>query len=196
MTNKEKYTQAFNAIYTSPTLNLEVVKMENIKKKRRLKPVLTAAAACVLIVSSASVAYAKDVAGIRRTIQLWLRGDQTDAVIQFDGKGHYNMNYTDDKGNEISQGGGGVAILDDGTEVAATEDELAEMLNSPEVEYRSDGSVWVYWFSNKLEITDKFEDDVCFLKLENGKDILYMTIKYKGGYATSTSEYIQPWQFN
>ncbi len=196
MTNKEKYKQAFDAIYTSPSLNLEVEKMENMKKRRNYKLMITAAAACILVISSASIAYAKDIGGIKRTIQLWIHGDQTEATIQFSGDGHYDMDYIDDNGNPKKQSGGGVAIGDDGTEIPVTEEELIEMLNSPEVEYNEDGSVWVYWFDNKVEITDKFEDGVCYLKLENGEEELYMTIKYKNGYSTSSSGYLQPWQFN
>lgn len=50
------------------------------------------------------------------------------------------MNYIDETGEEISKGGGGVAFEDD-------------------------GSVWIYWFDQKVEITDKFNDGICYIQL-------------------------------
>ena len=195
MSNREKYKQAFNAIYTSESLDLEVITMKKTENNK-LKKILSTAAACIIIIGGASVAYAKDVGGIKRTVQLWMHGDQTNATIEFGANGTYNMEYEDESGKLKNRGGGGVAFNDDGTERPLTEEELMEQLYAPEVEYLADGSIWVYWFDQKLEITDKFKKDICFVKLVNDKDTIYMTVKYQNGYAISHEKFIQPWEFN
>ncbi|MDO4539609.1 MAG: hypothetical protein Q4B48_00715 [Syntrophomonadaceae bacterium] len=196
MTNKEKYKQAFSAMHISDDFSLEVNKMATTSKKMKLNKLAAWVAACVLMVGSATAAYAADVGGIQRTIQLWIHGDQTKAIIEFDGNGSYSMAYTDSEGNIRHQGGGGVSFAPDGTEIPATEEELMEQLTAPDVRYEDNGTVCVYWFDQKLDITDKFENNVCYVKLVNGNDILYMTVKYQNGYATSPNKYLHPSMFN
>jgi len=196
MTNKEKYKQAFSAIHASDDFSLEVEKMERTMKHHKFKAMVAAVAACVMIVGSATAAYAADIGGIQRTIQLWIHGDQTEATIQFDGDGNYSMDYTDEQENVKHQGGGGVAIAPDGTEAPVSDEDLMEELTAPDVEYEDDGSVWVYWFDQKIDITDKFENDVCYVKLVNSEKTLYMTVKYQNGYATSPNKYLSPSTFN
>ena len=68
----------------------------------------------------------------------------------------------------------------DGQEHPLTESDIEEELNAPDVEYYDDGSVWVYYKNQKIDITDKFDDEkICYLKIEDGKDTLYLTIKYE-----------------
>lgn len=198
MTNKEKYKKAFSAVCPSDEFSLEVGKMKKISKQNIIKTVAASAAVCMIFMASATVAYAMDVGGIQRTIQLWIRGEQTDATIQFDGDGNYNMEYTDADGNEKSMGGGGVAFADDGSEIPLSEEELMEELMAPDVEYKEDGSVWIYWMDQEIDITDKFEDEFCYVKLVNGEETLYMTVKYKDGYGTSKHKYPDPneWRSN
>ena len=72
-----------------------------------------------------------------------------------------------------------------------------EELNAPDVEYFDDGSVWVYYKNQQIEITDKFDkDNVCYVKIENGDETIYMTIKYQNGYSTSTDKYPDSRSFN
>lgn len=196
MTNKEKYKQAFSAMHISDEFSLEVNKMTTTKNKSKLNRLVASIAVCVLIVGSATVAYATDFCGIQRTLQLWIHGEQTDVMIQFDGKGSYNLDYTDDKGNSKHQGGGGVAFDENGNERPVTQDELLQELTAPDVQYEEDGNVWVYWFDQKIDITDKFENNVCYIKLVNGEETLYMTVKYQNGYATSPDKYLIPSSFN
>lgn len=196
MTNKEKYKQAFSAVHISDEFSLEVNKMKTTGNKVKLNRWIAGIAACVLIAANATVAYATDFCGIQRTLQLWIRGDQTDVTIQFDGDGSYSMDYVDEEGNSRFQGGGGVAIEADGTERALTEEELLEELTAPDVEYKDDGSVWVYWADQKMDITDKFEHDVCYIKLVNGEETLYVTVKYQNGLAASPVKYVTPSPFN
>jgi hypothetical protein len=196
MTNKEKYKQAFSAIHASDDFSLEVEKMERTNKKHKFKTMIVLIVACVMIVGSATVAYAADVGGIQRTIQLWIYGDQTEATIQFDGSGNYSMDYTDSEGNAVHAGGSGVAIHPDGRESALSDEELLDLINAPDVDYEDDGSVWVYWLDQKIDITDKFENDVCYVKLVTSEKTLYMTVKYQNGYATSPDKYLSPSIFN
>lgn len=196
MTNKEKYKQAFSAIHTSGGLSLEVKEMENTRKHLRFRTIAVSIAACVSILGVSTAAYAADVGGIQRTIQLWIHGDQTAATIQFDGSGHYSMDYVDGDGNVRQQSGGGVAIAPDGTEVPVSDEDLMEQLTAPDVRYEDDGRVMVYWYGQQIDITEKFEDDVCYVELVNGEETLYMTVKYENGYATSSHRYISPREFN
>ena len=197
MTEKEKFQRAFTPLHASPDTLTEVMKMTEQKHgKRALRRAATLGLAAALVLALGSVAYASDLGGIQRTVQLWLKGDQTDAVITVD-PGHYTLHYTDKDGVEHETGGGGVAFEPDGTERPLTEEELFEQLNEPEVEEREDGTVTVYYLDQKLDVTDKFDEDgVCYVQLEGGEKTIYMTIKRGNGYATSTTKYILPSEFN
>lgn len=196
MTNKEKYKQAFSAIHISDEFSLEVGKMTNIRKKQKLNQMVAGIAACLLLVVGSATAYSADLGGIQRTIQLWIHGDQTEVTIDFNADGSYGMEYFDDEGNAVHQGGGGVAFNSDGSERPLTEDEIIDHLNDPDVRYEEDGSVWIYYFDQKIDITDKFNDDVCYVQVSNGEETLYMTIKYKNGCSFSPNKYLSPSSFN
>lgn len=196
MTNREKYKQAFSALHTSADFHLEVEKMNQRRKQIKFKKVIACVAACTVIIGSATAAYAADLGGIQRTVQLWIHGDQTEVTVHFDGSGNYTADYTDPDGNTQHISGGGVASNPDGSERPLTEEELLDEMNSPEAKYLEDGSVWVYWFDQKIDITDKFENGVCYVQLVNGEDTLYMTVKFKKGSATSPHRYLSPWEFN
>lgn len=122
---------------------------------------------------------------------------KTDKAFETVNEGSYTLRYPDKDGIEHEMGGGGIAIEDDGTERALTEEEMLEHLNEPEVEEREDGTVTVYYLDQKLDVTDKFnEDGVCYVQLEGGEKTIYMTIERGNGYATSTTKYILPNEFN
>lgn len=194
MTDKEQYQRTFGVLHASGDFLKEDFTMKP-KKHISIRRIGILCAAVILIFSMATVCYAKDVGGIQRTIQLWIHGDQTSAIMDIQ-DGQYTITYEDAQGNTHQQGGGGVAIEADGSERPLTEEELMEHLNSPEVEYRDDGSVWIYYMDQAMEITDRFnEDSICFVQLKNGKDTLYVTIKYDDGYAWSPSAFVQPEAF-
>lgn len=188
MTNKEKYKQAFSVIHIPDEFSLEEKEMKN-NNKPKLNRLAASIVACVLIIGGATTAYATDFCGIQRTLQLWIHGEQTDVTIQFDGDGSYNMDYIDDEGNSTHQGGGGLAFDEKGNERPLTEEELMENITAPNVTYKEDGSVWVYWFDQKIDITDKFEDNICYVKLVNDGETLYMTVEYQNGYTSSLNKY-------
>ena len=187
MTNKEKYKQAFNVLQTSDRIDLETIKNANMNKKKKLYRMAVSFAACVVLFTASVTAYAADMGGIKSAIKLWIEGAQTDATINF-GDGTYTVKYTDSRGVEYNQGGGGYKLEDDGSKTPLTKEELIEHFNSPEVEYKEDGSVWVYYFEQKIDITDKFKDGICYLKLVREDKTLYMTINYKNGIQISYNE--------
>lgn len=195
MTNKERYQRTFSTLHASDYFLTEVYQM-NTRKHISTRRLVSVCAAAVLVIAMASMAYAADLGGIRRTIQLWIHGDQTNVVWEVQ-DGEYRASYQDADGNTHEIGGGGVAIDEDGTERPLTEEALLSHMDHPNVEYLGDGSVWVYYRSQSIEITDSFDTDgICYLLLKDGNDPLYMTVKYDNGFATSPHGYVQPWEFN
>ena len=85
-------------LHTSSDFHLEVETMNQRKKHIKFKKMIAAAAACLVLVTSATAAYAADVGGIQRTVQLWIHGDQTEATLHFDGNGNYIVKYPDSDG--------------------------------------------------------------------------------------------------
>lgn len=197
MTNKEKYKQAFSVLHPSGRISVEVEKMTIRKKTKRLQTAIAFASVCLLLACGTGIAYAADAGGIQRNIQLWIEGDRTNAVMELDGNGNYILHVDpSEQGTEgdvdYEVGGGGVAIEDDGRERPLTGEELLESLNDPVVKYEEDGTAWVYYYDQKIDITDRFEDGICYVKLSNGKETLYMTVKYQDGWCTSPHKYISP----
>lgn len=193
MTNKEKYKQAFSVLQTSGDFSMEVEKMAMRQKHHKVKTIAAAVAACIVLVGGAGTAYAANLGGIQRTIQLWINGDQTNATLEINNDGNsstYTIKIPDENGNSTEITGGGVAMDGDGVERPLTEDAIMEQINQPDVEYEDDGSVWLYYKDRKLDITDRFEDGICYVKLTDGKDVKYLTIKYNDGYAMSDSKYV------
>ena len=183
MTDKEKFQKTFDKLHASPDVLMEVLNMTTnekvvpVRKRRYIPKVAAAVAALVLVVGSGSAAYAMDLGGIQRVVQVWIHGDQTDATFTVE-NGTYTLDYKDAERKDVHQGGGGVAF------------------NAPEVLYEDDGKVFLYYLDQKLDITDKFEDGICYIELQVDSKIQYMTIKYQNGYAMSPHGYVQPWEFN
>ena len=200
MTNQEKFQRTFDKLHASPEVLTEVLNMTTketiapIRKKRFMPKVAAAAAALVLVAGSGTAAYAMDLGGIQRTVQLWIHGDQTDVTFTVE-NGSYTLEYKDAEGNDVQRGGGGIAY-ENGVERPLTDEELLEHLRMPEVEYKEDGTVWVYYLNQKMEITDKFQDGVCYVQLNADGETLYITVKYQNGFATSPHGYVQPSEFN
>jgi len=215
MTDREKIRETFSRLHASDRILPEVMKMtENnntsdtavrtdlATARRRAKrthlPRLAAAAACLLLLlGSGTAAYAANVGGIQRTIQIWLHGDQTNAMLTIENTdfSHYTLEYTDADGKTQQRGGGGIAIEPDGTERPLTEEEILEHLNMPEVIFEEDGTIWVYYMDQKLEITDSFENDFCFVTLQNGDQTWYLTVKSDGSYGMNKDKYPDPKDF-
>lgn len=197
MTEKERFQRAFAPLHASPDTMTEVMKMTEQKTKRpALRRAATIGLAAALVLALGSVAYASDLGGIQRTVQLWIKGDQTDAVMTID-QGRYTIDYPDKDGTEHEMGGGGVAFEPDGTERALTEEEMLEHLNAPEVVYEDDGTVMIYYRGQSLDITDRFDENgLCHVLLrdeQNGGKTLFVTIRYNDGYSYSATKYEDPY---
>lgn len=177
---------------------IDTSEMENkiimLKQKKPicLKKITSFILAACLIFTMAVTAYAADIGGIRRIIQIWLHGEQTTAVLDIQ-NGQYTL--TDEEGSFI-KGGGGVAFEPDGSERPLTEEEILAHLEHPEVIYQEDGSIWLYYRGQKIDITDRFDEEgYCYLELQDGEEVLYATIEKNGGLATSPTAYPKPHEF-
>lgn len=196
MTNKEKYKQAFSVLQTSDDFKREMENMIKLQKKHKVNMAVASAIICLILIGGTSTVYATNIGGIQRMVQIWIHGDQTNAVMEFKGDGSYEMTYQDEEGNTVERGGGGIAIEKDGTERPLTQEELLQELINPEVEYREDGTVWVYYKNQEMEITDKFDKNaICFVKVSDGTETLYMTVEYQNGWSVSGDKYIIPADF-
>lgn len=194
MTNRERYQRAFSALHASESCLMEVKAMKRTGK-HYAKRLTALCAAAVLVLGLATAVYAADVGGIQRTIQLWIDGDRTDAVLDIRGS-EYTVTYQDADGETRQFGGGGVAF-ENGTERPLTEAEITEQLNGPDVQYRKDGTVWICWQGQETELTDRFDEDgVCYVQLTDDSGPLYLTVKYQAGFASSPHCYIAPGDFN
>lgn len=190
MMDKQQYQRTFGVLHASGDFLREA---QTMKQTRHFSPrrAICLCAAVVLLLGLAQVCYAADVGGIQRIIQIWIRGEQTNAVMDIR-SGQYHVEYRDADGETHERCGGGVAIEPNGQERPVTEAEMMEYLNMPEVEYLQDGTVWVYYHDQAMEITDKFEDGVCFVQLKDGEDVRYLTVEYQNGYSCSPNAFIQP----
>ena len=166
--------------------------MDHHKKTIHFRRITGLILAACLVFTLAVTAYAADIGGIRRIIQIWLYGDQTTAVLDVQG-GQYTV--TDEEGSFI-KGGGGVAFEPDGSERPLTEEEILQHLDQPDLQHKEDGTVWVYYHGQKIEITDRFDENgICYLELRDGETVLYATIEKDGGMAISPVAYVQPGEF-
>ncbi len=148
-------------------------------------------AAC-LVFTLAVTAYAADIGGIRRIIKLWLQGEETTATLDIL-EGHYTV--TAEDGSPIISGGG-VVMEADGSTRPVTEDEILAHLDQPDLDHKEDGTIWVYYREEKIEITDRFDENgICYLELRDGETVLYATIDKDGGMATSPVAYVQLGEF-
>ena len=196
MTNHEKYKKAFSVLQPSQRSLQEVENMARLQKRTKVKTAAAVIAGCIVLGGSGT-AYAANIDGIQRTVQLWIHGDQTTATLNISDDGTYTVEYPDENGSVSQSGGGGVTLEPDGTERPLTENEIMQAMNAPDVEYYDDGSVWVYYHDQSIDITDKFDkENVCYVKIADGDETLYLTVKYQNGSSYSNEKYIEPEEFN
>lgn len=164
-----------------------------------VKPKLVAVCvAVILILGMVSGAYAADVGGIKSNIRIWIHGTQKDAVTQLQPEDQlYTITYEDSDGEVHEKRIGSIMYEDDGSERAITEDEIVSFMNMPDVEYRDDGTIWVYYHSQSIEITDKFDDNgIGYVQIEDGEETLYLTIVDECNYACSHDGFPSPDEFH
>ena len=109
MTNKEKYKDAFSALEPRECSFQEVEQMAVLQKKTKMKIAAAIVTGCVLL-GGTGTAYAMNVGGIQRMVQIWMHGERTDAVLDVtdDGTG-YSITWKDENGKEREASGGGIA---------------------------------------------------------------------------------------
>ena len=98
MTNRDKYKKAFSVLQTSQSSLMEVEKMARLQKRTKIKTAAAVIAGCIIL-GGTGTAYAANVGGIQRTIQLWIHGDQTTATFDVSDDGTYTMEYYDENRN-------------------------------------------------------------------------------------------------
>ncbi len=108
------------------------------------------------------------------------------ATLDVSNDGTYTMEYYNEDGTLHQTGGGGVSIDADGTQRALTAEELMEEINSPGCRIRRRWKRMGLFHNQSIDITDKFDDNnVCFVKVTDGKETFYLMVKYKNGYTFS-----------
>ncbi len=160
-----------------------------MKRTKTFRGATAVAICCCLLLATMLTAYAADIGGFRRTVRIWFNGEQTDVTMTAEA-GSYTL--TDADGTIIG-GGGGVAMDAFGNERPLTAEELAEELEllAPHVDYYDDGTAWLYYGDQAIDITNDFVDGVCRLELEEGDHPLYVTVT-ENGLAASADGYIDP----
>lgn len=176
MTNKERYKEAFSTLQTSGSKSLEVENMMKLKRKHKINIAAAVAAGCIVLGGSVS-AYAADVGGIQTKLSMWIHGSEVEVDVTDNEDGSYSYTYNEN-GKEIERSGGGVAIEDDGTERELSAQEiLEECSGNPDVDTDEEGNVWVYYYDQKIDITNLFdEDNVCRIVLTHEDEKLYVKI--------------------
>lgn len=194
MTNKVKYQRTFSVLHASE-FDLEELTMNKRKGIRISKRVTTICAAAAIAAAMSICAYAADIGGIQRKVQIWLHGDKTSAVLdiqQEENITNYDLKYTDENGEEKEVHGGGVALDMFGNEVPLSEEDIMEHIeNEVDVQHKDDGTVWAYYKGCSMDITDKFDEDgYCYVQLKDGDDVVYLTVEPDGGYSTSNEKFV------
>lgn len=194
MTNKERYKHAFSSLHTSENFKVRLEDNAMAAKYFKTRRALAAACAVLALLIGGTSAYAADIGGIQRAIQIWIHGDLTDAILRVDEEeGTYSL--TDGKGNVVEEGGG-VAIEADGTERPLTSEEIAEDMENQVTTDTIDGRMYLFYGKQKYDITDEFSDnDYCYVTLKDGDKTIYVTVTKNGGIATSEKRYLMPNEF-
>ena len=189
MTNKEKYKEAFSVLHASDDISLEVEKMQKNKRNSRRKQVI-AACACVAIVAGSMTAYATDLGGIQTRIHGWIHGEQRVVDVTGETDGSYTFTWTED-GTTQEASGGGVSMDASGEQTVLSADEVLESF-STSVETDDDGTIWLYYESHKVDITEYLSGSSksCKVAIKDNGTTTYFDIKSNGsgGYSLARSD--------
>lgn len=175
MSNKENYKKAFSVLKSSSDFTLEEKRMEKMKREKIHKNLLIAAATLLVVVAGSGTAYAKDLGGIKKTVQMWVHGNKTDVSYEFDEeKNNYVKTYVNENGEEVQED---VSVWN-GDNTPLEEDELIEY-ESDNVSYEKtdDGRFMIYYQNKAVDITDKFTDGTCYIHVVGEKGEKYIKIK-------------------
>ena len=190
MTDREKYKRTFSVLHASEfdTEETSMKKRNGIRISKRFTAICAAA---VLMVAMSAGAYAADIGGIQKKVNIWLHGEKTDAVLDIkrdDSLTEYTLTYTDENGEEKTIEGGGVAMDGFGNQMPLSDQEVIDYLeNDVYVDFKDDGTVWVYCRDFKEDITDKFDEDgYCKCDLDDGEEIIHVEIEPNKNVTIST----------
>ena len=200
MDEKQRFKKAFDTLHTSDDFEERMEEKMNNKKAFRFKPAIAAAAAVAVVLIGGTTAYAADLGGIQRTVQVWLHGDLTEATFTYDtendaGQSIGTYTLTDEDGN-VMQSGGGIVYNRDGSTRPATEEELeAQLDDSPDTDFTGEKKL-LYYKDQVIDLTDKFSDsDYYYMTIRDGDKTGYLTIRKDGNTAYSEVRYILPDEF-
>ena len=174
MTNKDRYKQAFSVLHPSKPIELEERPMKKNHTHLILRPVAAVLTTVILLFGCASVAYAADVGGIRTTVQSWFRGKEAAVDVIEKNPGEYEFQIQQDGQTHI-MGGGGVEIDQFGNEKPLSPEDAVQSL-SEMVFQKEDGSVWLYYKSHAIDITEYMTEDGCKLLLDDNGQKQYFDI--------------------
>ena len=162
-------------------------------RRRRfyLQPAIAAAALVIIIAAGATTAYAADIGGIQRKIQVWLHGDLTEAVLTVDEKsGTYTV--TDESGHQEMAGGGVKVNADGSTQPVSAEEMYSHLADQVETD-TVDSRLYLLYKDQKFDITDAFKDsDAYYVTLKDGNKTLYVTVMKDGSLAYGPYRYLLP----
>ena len=137
---------------------------------------IAAAIACAVIIGIPGTVYAADIGGIQEKLSIWLYGEKTQVDVTENDGGGYTFTY-EHNGETEQVGGGGVIIGVDGTETRMDAGEVAEgMSRSASVEEDQEGRIWVYYYDQKSDITDLFDQNRCLISLSHDDEPVYLEI--------------------
>lgn len=173
MTNKDRYKQACSALHPSKTIALEEIPMKHTTHKV-MRPIAAVVATVVLLCGCVTVAYAADVGGIRTTIQSWFRGEAADMDVVEKAPGEYEFQIHQN-GQTHTVGGGGVEYDMFGNEKPLSPEDAAQSL-SEMIYQKDDGTIWLYYKSYAIDITQYMAENGCKLLLNDNGQKQYFDI--------------------
>ena len=126
MTEQERYKRAFSALHTSDGFQVNLNEEKKPSHAFRPRRFVTAACVAMAVMAGATAAYAADVGGIQRIVQVWFNGEMTSATLNVDeSEGSYKLQ---DSSGSVIQEGGGVAYDENGNERPLTAEEIQESI--------------------------------------------------------------------
>ena len=175
MSNKENYKKAFSVLKSSCDFTLEEKRMDRIKREIAHKNLLIAAAVMLVILAGSGTAYAADLGGIKKTVKMWVHGNETDVSYEFnEDEGTYLKKYVNENGEEVQED----ASAWHGDNSPVTMEELIEgEHDSVVVEKTDDGKCMLYFQNKTVDITDKFTDGKCYIHVVGEEGERYVEVE-------------------
>lgn len=179
MTNREQYKRTFRALHPSESFSVEVSTMNTNKKFTFPRPVAAALAVCILAIGTLTVAYAADIGGFRETVRVWFNGEQYDAQVEQTENGYQAVFETEDGVEGVLVTG---TVIEDGVERDLTEAEALELMNNGlDVVEDENGRVWLYFYDEKTDITDQFDENgLCAIEMTHEGETVHVEVTREG----------------